>query len=132
MEKKNASPQMPEQISSERSVHCTLTKREGGELLGAAKRVNVNIQDADGLSPLHHAALSGNKELIALLLEAQAAVDIKDHKANNRQKKRNAPWLQDRDPSGSRAANISISYRQIQEGIGRNLRADGRYNPSWM
>ncbi|XP_019125303.2 caskin-1 isoform X3 [Larimichthys crocea] len=50
------------------------------KLLGAAKRVNVNIQDADGLSPLHHAALSGNKELIALLLEAQAAVDIKDHK----------------------------------------------------
>ncbi|XP_027874906.1 caskin-1-like isoform X4 [Xiphophorus couchianus] len=50
------------------------------KLLGATKRVNVNIQDADGLSPLHHAALSGNKELISLLLEAQAAVDIKDHK----------------------------------------------------
>ncbi|KAM9314408.1 uncharacterized protein KZ484_024164 [Pholidichthys leucotaenia] len=50
------------------------------KLLGAAKRVNVNIQDADGLSPLHHAALSGNKELISLLLEAQAAVDIKDYK----------------------------------------------------
>ncbi|XP_053195830.1 caskin-1 [Scomber japonicus] len=50
------------------------------KLLGAAKRVNVNIQDADGLSPIHHAALSGNKELISLLLEAQAAVDIKDHK----------------------------------------------------
>ncbi|XP_005929341.1 caskin-1 isoform X3 [Haplochromis burtoni] len=50
------------------------------KLLGAAKRVNVNIQDADGLSPLHHAALSGNKEMISLLLEAQAAVDIKDHK----------------------------------------------------
>lgn len=29
MEKKNASPQMPEQISSECSVHCTLTKRKG-------------------------------------------------------------------------------------------------------
>uniref|UniRef100_A0A3P9HV12 Caskin-1 n=1 Tax=Oryzias latipes TaxID=8090 RepID=A0A3P9HV12_ORYLA len=50
------------------------------KLLGTAKRINVNIQDADGLSPLHHAALSGNKELISLLLEAQAAVDIKDHK----------------------------------------------------
>ncbi|XP_054879072.1 caskin-1-like isoform X5 [Poeciliopsis prolifica] len=50
------------------------------KLLGATKRVNVNIQDADGLSPLHHAALSGNKELISLLLEAQATVDIKDHK----------------------------------------------------
>ncbi|XP_054634851.1 caskin-1 isoform X2 [Dunckerocampus dactyliophorus] len=50
------------------------------KLLGATKRVNVNIQDADGLSPLHHAALSGNKELISLLLDAQAAVDIKDNK----------------------------------------------------
>ncbi|XP_061627815.1 caskin-1-like isoform X5 [Phyllopteryx taeniolatus] len=50
------------------------------KLLGAAKRVNVNIQDADGLSPLHHAALSGNKEMISLLLGAQAAVDIKDNK----------------------------------------------------
>ncbi|KAK9540635.1 hypothetical protein VZT92_003075 [Zoarces viviparus] len=50
------------------------------KLLGAAKRVNVNIQDADGLAPLHHAALGGNKELISLLLEAQAAVDIKDNK----------------------------------------------------
>ncbi|XP_077380554.1 caskin-1-like isoform X5 [Festucalex cinctus] len=50
------------------------------KLLGAAKRVNVNIQDADGLSPLHHAALSSNKEMISLLLEAQAAVDIKDNK----------------------------------------------------
>ncbi|XP_072772441.1 caskin-1 isoform X2 [Nerophis lumbriciformis] len=50
------------------------------KILGATKRVNVNIQDADGLSPLHHAALSGNKDLISLLLEAQAAVDIKDNK----------------------------------------------------
>lgn len=50
------------------------------KLLGAAKRVNVNIQDADGMSPLHFAALSGNKELISILLEAQAAVDIKDNK----------------------------------------------------
>ncbi|KAK7929586.1 hypothetical protein WMY93_005981 [Mugilogobius chulae] len=50
------------------------------KLLGATKRVNVNIQDPDGLSPLHFAALSGNKDLISLLLEAQAAVDIKDNK----------------------------------------------------
>lgn len=35
------------------------------------------------MSPLHHAALSGNKELISLLLEAQAAVDIKDLKGKN-------------------------------------------------
>lgn len=38
------------------------------------------------LSPLHHAALSGNKELISLLLEAQAAVDIKDNKGKKNKK----------------------------------------------
>nr|DBA19298.1 TPA: hypothetical protein GDO54_015159 [Pyxicephalus adspersus] len=50
------------------------------KLLGSAKRVNVNFQDPDGFSALHHAALIGNTELISLLLEAQAAVDIKDNK----------------------------------------------------
>ncbi|XP_067162178.1 caskin-1 [Apteryx mantelli] len=50
------------------------------KLLGSAKKVNVNFQDTDGFSALHHAALNGNTELIALLLEAQAAVDIKDNK----------------------------------------------------
>ncbi|XP_039205645.1 caskin-1 isoform X2 [Crotalus tigris] len=50
------------------------------KLLGSAKRVNVNFQDTDGFSALHHAALNGNTELLLLLLEAQAAVDIKDNK----------------------------------------------------
>lgn len=161
------------------------------------------------LSPLHHAALSGNKELISLLLEAQAAVDIKDHKGKNthrcwqstthyvttKQARNRQGWaenktatkrqgnkyafpcvtirksyvikreivgnaikvacsvyekwqicvhgkqetieeecfrLQDWEPSGSRAANISISHWRIPEGRRRNLRADGRYNPSRM
>ncbi|XP_049633475.1 caskin-2 isoform X1 [Suncus etruscus] len=48
------------------------------KLLGSTKRFNVNYQDADGFSALHHAALGGSLELIALLLEAQATVDIKD------------------------------------------------------
>lgn len=34
-------------------------------------------------SALHHAALNGNTELISLLLEAQAAVDIKDNKGKS-------------------------------------------------
>lgn len=34
-------------------------------------------------SALHHAALNGNTELITLLLEAQAAVDIKDNKGKD-------------------------------------------------
>uniref|UniRef100_A0A2K6MSM7 Caskin-1 n=1 Tax=Rhinopithecus bieti TaxID=61621 RepID=A0A2K6MSM7_RHIBE len=50
------------------------------ELLGSTKKINVNFQDPDGFSALHHAALNGNTELISLLLEAQAAVDIKDNK----------------------------------------------------
>uniref|UniRef100_A0A7N5ZXK0 CASK interacting protein 1 n=1 Tax=Anabas testudineus TaxID=64144 RepID=A0A7N5ZXK0_ANATE len=50
------------------------------KLLGSAKKVNVNFQDTDGFSPLHHAALNGNVELISLLLESQAAVDIRDQK----------------------------------------------------
>ncbi|ELW68315.1 Caskin-2 [Tupaia chinensis] len=52
------------------------------KLLGSTKRLNVNYQDADGFSALHHAALGGSLELIALLLEAQATVDIKDSNAS--------------------------------------------------
>ncbi|XP_040922573.1 caskin-2-like isoform X2 [Toxotes jaculatrix] len=48
------------------------------ELLGSTKRLNINYQDADGFSALHHAALTGTTELLSLLLEAQATVDIKD------------------------------------------------------
>ncbi|XP_054832156.1 caskin-2 isoform X2 [Eublepharis macularius] len=48
------------------------------KLLGSTKRLNVNYQDVDGFSALHHAALVGSLELISLLLEAQATVDIKD------------------------------------------------------
>ncbi|XP_051994235.1 caskin-1-like isoform X2 [Xyrauchen texanus] len=55
-------------------------KQGKAKLLGAAKKVNVNFQDTDGLSALHHAALNGNVELITLLLESQAVVDIKDLK----------------------------------------------------
>ncbi|MCJ8739538.1 hypothetical protein PDJAM_G00048420 [Pangasius djambal] len=50
------------------------------ELLGSAKKVNVNFQDTDGFSALHHAALNGNLELISLLLDSQAMVDIRDQK----------------------------------------------------
>ncbi|KAM6898870.1 caskin-2 [Lycodopsis pacificus] len=54
-------------------VKCNKTK-----LLGSAKRLNINYQDSDGFSALHHAALTGTTELLSLLLEAQATVDIKD------------------------------------------------------
>uniref|UniRef100_UPI00398E6005 caskin-2-like isoform X2 n=1 Tax=Pristiophorus japonicus TaxID=55135 RepID=UPI00398E6005 len=53
-------------------------KASKNKLLGSTKRLNVNYQDSDGFSALHHAALSGSTELISLLLEAQAMVDIKD------------------------------------------------------
>uniref|UniRef100_A0A3B1JQ85 CASK interacting protein 2 n=1 Tax=Astyanax mexicanus TaxID=7994 RepID=A0A3B1JQ85_ASTMX len=48
------------------------------KLLGSTKRLNVNFQDPDGFSALHHAALTGTTDLLSLLLEAQATVDIKD------------------------------------------------------
>ncbi|TDG98399.1 hypothetical protein EPR50_G00218540 [Perca flavescens] len=50
----------------------------GRQLLGSTKRLNINYQDSDGFSALHHAALTGTPELLSLLLEAQATVDIKD------------------------------------------------------
>ncbi|XP_058476877.1 caskin-2-like isoform X2 [Solea solea] len=54
-------------------VKCNKTK-----LLGSTKRLNINYQDSDGFSALHHAALTGTTELLSLLLDAQATVDIKD------------------------------------------------------
>ncbi|KAM4698601.1 caskin-1 [Rhinophrynus dorsalis] len=86
------------------------------KLLGSAKRVNVNFQDADGFSALHHAALIGNTELITLLLEAQAAVDIKDNKGMR--PLHYAAWQGKKEPmkmllkSGS-AVNIQSDEGQI-------------------
>uniref|UniRef100_A0A2R9AVU5 CASK interacting protein 2 n=1 Tax=Pan paniscus TaxID=9597 RepID=A0A2R9AVU5_PANPA len=68
-------------------VKATKTK-----LLGSTKRLNVNYQDADGFSALHHAALGGSLELIALLLEAQATVDIKDSNGETPMCPRPPPW----------------------------------------
>ncbi|XP_034151137.1 caskin-2 isoform X3 [Esox lucius] len=56
----------------------TKLKASRNKLLGSTKRLNVNYQDGDGFSALHHAALTGTTELLAMLLEAQAVVDIKD------------------------------------------------------
>ncbi|XP_027729190.1 caskin-2 [Vombatus ursinus] len=53
-------------------------KAAKSKLLGSTKKLNVNYQDTDGFSALHHAALGGSLELMALLLDAQATVDIKD------------------------------------------------------
>ncbi|XP_061701836.1 caskin-2-like isoform X2 [Syngnathoides biaculeatus] len=62
------------------STHKLLFKLKSSrsKLLGSTKRLNVNYQDADGFSALHHAALTGTAELLAALLDAQAAVDVKD------------------------------------------------------
>ncbi|XP_051994681.1 caskin-2-like isoform X4 [Xyrauchen texanus] len=56
----------------------TKVKASRSKLLGSTKRLNINYQDPDGFSALHHAALTGTTELLSLLLEAQAIVDIKD------------------------------------------------------
>ncbi|KAM8825388.1 LOW QUALITY PROTEIN: caskin-2 [Synchiropus picturatus] len=57
-----------------------LTKLKSGrtKLLGSSKRLNINYQDSDGFSVLHHAALTGTSELLAALLDAQASVDVRD------------------------------------------------------
>ncbi|XP_026078338.1 caskin-2-like isoform X2 [Carassius auratus] len=62
------------------SAHKLLAKikTNRNKLLGSTKRLNVNYQDQDGFSALHHAALTGTTDLLSLLLEAQATVDIKD------------------------------------------------------
>ncbi|KAG2460994.1 caskin-2-like [Polypterus senegalus] len=53
-------------------------KANRSKLLGSGKRLNINYQDFDGFSALHFAALTGTTDLISLLLEAKATVDIKD------------------------------------------------------
>ncbi|XP_019721884.1 caskin-2 isoform X3 [Hippocampus comes] len=62
------------------STHKLLAKLKTSrsKLLGSTKRLNINYQDADGFSALHHAALTGSAELLAALLDAQAVVDVKD------------------------------------------------------
>lgn len=53
-------------------------------LFSAAVACSAGVLNTVGLccrfSPLHHAALNGNLELISILLESQAAVDIRDQK----------------------------------------------------
>uniref|UniRef100_A0A3P9JN65 Si:ch211-119c20.2 n=1 Tax=Oryzias latipes TaxID=8090 RepID=A0A3P9JN65_ORYLA len=71
-------------------VKCNKTK-----LLGSTKKLNVNYQDSDGFSALHHAALTGPTELLSLLLEAQATVDIKD--VNGMRPLHYAAWQGKRD-----------------------------------
>ncbi|KAK2866684.1 hypothetical protein Q7C36_002740 [Tachysurus vachellii] len=53
-------------------------KANRNKLLSSTKKLNVNYQDTDGFSALHHAALTGTTDLLSLLLDAQATVDIKD------------------------------------------------------
>uniref|UniRef100_A0A8C9W788 Caskin-2 n=1 Tax=Scleropages formosus TaxID=113540 RepID=A0A8C9W788_SCLFO len=62
------------------STHKLLAKLKANrnKLLGSTKRLNVNYQDCDGFSALHHAALGGSTDLLSILLDAQATVDIRD------------------------------------------------------
>ncbi|XP_047673270.1 caskin-2 isoform X4 [Tachysurus fulvidraco] len=53
-------------------------KANRNKLLSSTKKLNINYQDTDGFSALHHAALTGTTDLLSLLLDAQATVDIKD------------------------------------------------------
>uniref|UniRef100_H3D932 CASK interacting protein 1 n=1 Tax=Tetraodon nigroviridis TaxID=99883 RepID=H3D932_TETNG len=100
------------------------------ELLGSAKKVNVNFQDTDGFSPLHHAALNGNLELITLLLESQAAVDIRDQKGMR--PLHYAAW-QGKAPMKMLLKSGSSVNGQSDEGqIPLHLAAHGHYDVSEM
>lgn len=55
----------------------------GWQGCGGDGRVAPDTPSVPRFSALHHAALNGNTELISLLLEAQAAVDIKDNKGES-------------------------------------------------
>uniref|UniRef100_A0A3P8VI36 CASK interacting protein 2 n=1 Tax=Cynoglossus semilaevis TaxID=244447 RepID=A0A3P8VI36_CYNSE len=53
-------------------------KSSRNKLLSSNKRLNINFQDCDGFSALHHAALTGTTDMISVLIQAQAMVDIRD------------------------------------------------------
>lgn len=70
-------------------------------------------------SALHHAALNGNTELITLLLEAQAAVDIKDNKGKACQ----GPQSQGLGLSPARGldgSSVEVSTQGLSLGLGRS------------
>ncbi|XP_076309518.1 uncharacterized protein LOC143224925 isoform X2 [Tachypleus tridentatus] len=50
------------------------------QLLVSSKKGGINIQDTEGMSGLHQAALMGETAIMQLLLENGAHVDIKDNK----------------------------------------------------
>lgn len=56
------------------------SRSQRSKLIGSTKRLNVNFQDASGMSALHQAALSGNVDIMRLLLDHGAVVDIADSK----------------------------------------------------
>uniref|UniRef100_A0A3Q2D0N6 Uncharacterized protein n=1 Tax=Cyprinodon variegatus TaxID=28743 RepID=A0A3Q2D0N6_CYPVA len=59
--------------------HDLLVAAKNGDLLQAHKLLSkVKCNKTSEFSALHHAALTGTTELLSLLLEAQATVDIKD------------------------------------------------------
>ncbi|GAA6076860.1 ankyrin repeat and SAM domain-containing protein 1A isoform X1 [Tachysurus ichikawai] len=41
---------------------------------------NVNCVDSNGYTPLHHAALNGQSEVVELLLKNEAVTNVADHK----------------------------------------------------
>ncbi|XP_038125178.1 caskin-1 isoform X3 [Cyprinodon tularosa] len=102
------------------------------KLLGSTKKVNVNFQDTDGFSALHHASLNGNLELVSLLLESQAAVDIRDQKGMR--PLHYAAWLGKAEPMKMLLKSGSSVNGQSDEGqIPLHLSAQhGHYEVSEM
>ncbi|KAH0631740.1 hypothetical protein JD844_019497 [Phrynosoma platyrhinos] len=87
-----------------------------------------------GFSALHHAALNGNTELISLLLEAQAAVDIKDNKGKWMRPLHYAAWQGKKEPMKLvLKAGSSVNVQSDEGQIPLHLAAQhGHYDVSEM
>ncbi|XP_014668515.1 PREDICTED: ankyrin repeat and sterile alpha motif domain-containing protein 1B-like [Priapulus caudatus] len=59
------------------------SRRKSGPLaIGSLLRKGANCQDNSGYTPLHHAALNGHKNVVAVLLQHEASVNTSDHKGS--------------------------------------------------
>nr|XP_018667422.1 caskin-2-like [Ciona intestinalis] len=60
------------------SVVQKILHKGKGKILGSSKKVNVNFQNEEGLSPLHQASLHANVDIVCLLIDANATLDLQD------------------------------------------------------
>ncbi|BFZ02753.1 hypothetical protein BsWGS_05792 [Bradybaena similaris] len=57
-----------------------VSKQTKNKLIGSNKKLNVNFQDADGMSALHQAALMSSAQMLLTLLDSGASPGLRDNK----------------------------------------------------